>query len=146
MHIIIIISQGIIFFSDSCNHYMGYVYLCLSSIVYCFFIPFSILFHLPIFIQSSNLGQEWLSFSCCSASQTSVIHSCEVAQGVLVSTSSNRRQSLCLACRCCVGRAGEAPGSSSLLLLSTHSLAAPAGMDTALWTLHAWLEVPEGKA
>lgn len=43
MHIIIIISQGIIFFSDSCNHYMGYVYLCLSSIVHCFFHP---LFHI----------------------------------------------------------------------------------------------------
>lgn len=47
MHIII--SQGIIFFSDSCNHYMSYVYLCLSGIVYCFFIPFSILFRSPIF-------------------------------------------------------------------------------------------------
>lgn len=88
MHIII--SQGIVFFSDSCNHYMGYVYWCLSGTVYCFFISFSILFHFRIFIWPSNLGQEWVSFSHCSASQTSVIHSCEGHESVLVTTPSYR--------------------------------------------------------
>lgn len=38
------------------------------------------------------------------------------------------------------------PGSSSLLPVSTHSLAVPTGMSAALRTLHAWLGVPEEDA
>lgn len=47
MHMII--SQGIIFSSDSCNHYMRYVYLCLSGIVYCFFHSLSHIVSFPNF-------------------------------------------------------------------------------------------------
>lgn len=64
MHITI--SKSIIFFSDSYNHYMRYVYLYLSGlcfhIVYCFLSLFSILFHTPIFIQPSRFGSRMCNF------------------------------------------------------------------------------------
>lgn len=63
---LITISKCIIFSSDSFNHYMRYVYLCLSGlcfhIVYCFHILSSIFFHSPIFIQSSRFGSRLCNF------------------------------------------------------------------------------------
>lgn len=91
MHITI--SKCIIFFSDLYNHYMRYVYLCLSAlcfhIVYCFLILFSMLFLSPVFIQSSRFGSRMCNFfmSFCSSGFTDrfLWDTCESGLGTALS-------------------------------------------------------------